>query len=406
MISMYRLYGVAAMAVALTVATPLPARAAAGAGAQVSAPDPGSLLSAQATPVAAPLVHAGERYVITYRSRGVRGEPIVVSGYALLPKGQPPKGGWPVLAWAHGTTGVADTCAPSGDFPGSPGHDYQQLTEAALDWWLARGYAVTATDYQGLGTPGGHPYMDATSQLHSMVDAVRAIHRLRPGAFSPDWLVMGHSQGGAAALEVAAHGQTDLPEFTLRGAIAIAPGGYGYASLAQYVLNTPHIPPGIAVFFPIMLHGAAAADPTLDVERVISPDMQPLMNLAQSRCLSELREEVHESPASVFKQGADLKPLLSYLDRQSLEHMVPAVPVMLIQGDHDQAVSARGTQAYYQQVCQAGKTAFYQAVANGSHRDSLSQSPVGAQAFLVYLDGGKALQSCAPLAAPAATGAH
>lgn len=35
--------------------------------------------------------------------------------------------GWPVLAWAHGTTGVADTCAPSGDYAGGPVHSYQEV---------------------------------------------------------------------------------------------------------------------------------------------------------------------------------------------------------------------------------------------------------------------------------------
>ena len=404
MISLYRLCGTAALAITLVGTAPLLARTAGEPGANpaletpVSAPSPGSLLSVRATALPATLAHAGERYVITYRSRGVQSEPIVVSGYVLLPKGQPPQGGWPVLAWAHGTTGIADTCAPSELFPGGPEYTYQALMETALDWWLARGYAVVATDFQGLGTPGGHPYMDATSQLHTVDDSVRALHRLRPHAFSPDWLVMGHSQGGAAALEVAAHGQTDAPELKLRGAIAIAPGGYRYASIVPYLHDHPQPPVGVAVFFPILLQGAQTADPSLHVDDLLSPDMQPLMALARSRCLSELRQEVHESPAQVFKQGADLKPLVSYLDRQALEHMSPKVPVMIIQGEADQLVDPRGTKAYYRQVCQAGKTVFYHAVVNGSHRDALSQSPQGAQAFLDYLNGQKSLPSCAALA--------
>ncbi len=405
MMSMYRWWGAAALAATLVVAAPLPARAAGGTAVPVAAASPGSLLSAEATPVPTVLAHAGERYLITYRSRGVQGEPIVVSGYVLLPKGQPPFGGWPVLAWAHGTTGIADICAPSGDFPGGPVHDYQQQMEGALDWWLAQGYAVAATDYQGLGTPGGHPYMDAISQLHTVDDAVRALHKLRPQAFSPNWLVMGHSQGGAAALEVAAHGQADAPEYKLRGAIAIAPGGYSYATITQYLLAHPHPPVGVAVFFPIMLEGAQTADPSLHADQLVSPDMQPLMALARSRCLSELRQEVHESPASVFKPGVDLKPLQAYLDRQAIEHMSPTVPVMLIQGSADRLVDPRGTQAYYRQICEAGKTVFYHAVANGSHGDALRLSPDGAQAFLADLDGYRPLPSCATPDA-AARGAH
>lgn len=382
--------GAALLATILMLAAALPAQAAT----PVAATTPGELLSVQAQATGAALAHAGARYLMNYRSRGVRGEPIVASGFALFPRGEPPKGGWPVLAWAHGTTGVADTCAPSGDVPGGPVHDYQQVADATLDSWLARGYAVVAPDYQGLGTPGGHPYMNAASQLHGVDDAVRAIHRLRPQALSRDWLVMGHSQGGAAALEVAAHGQADAPEYTLRGAIAIAPGGYDYAGIARYAQEHPHPAPAVAAFFPIVLLGAQAAEPALDVGQLAAPEMQPLLTLAHSRCLSELRGEIRQGPARVFREHADLKPLLAYLDRQAIEHMAPTVPVMLIQGSADDLVDARGTQAYYTQLCKAGKPAFYRPIKGGSHRDALRNSPPVAQDFRDWLDGRGTLRPC------------
>lgn len=386
-------------AIALAACVTAPA-AAEGVAEAVAAPAPGALLSVQPTPVPATLPHAAERSVITYRSRGVRGEPIVVSGYALLPTGQPPQGGWPVLAWAHGTTGVADTCAPSGDYAGGPVHDYQLLMDQSLDGWLAQGYAVVATDYQGLGTPGGHPYMDAASQLHTVDDSVRALHRLRPGAFSVDWLVMGHSQGGAAALAVAAKGQQDVPEFKLRGAIAAAPGGFRYSAILAYLRANPRPPLGVALFFPIMLEGADVADPGLRVDRLVSADMQPLVTLARSRCMSELREEVKSAPASVFKPDADLAPLEAYFERQGIERMVPRVPLMLVQGSADALVDARGIRAYYQQVCKNGSNIFYHDVPGGDHRASLQASAQAAKAFLAQLDGQGKLASCAALPAP------
>ncbi len=116
---------------------------------------PGSILSIAQQDVTNLFPHADQRLLINYRSRGVNGEPIVTSAFILLPKGTPPKNGWPILAWAHGTTGVADTCAPSGDYVGGPVHSYQEVASKALDSWLARGYAVVAPDYQGLGTPVG-----------------------------------------------------------------------------------------------------------------------------------------------------------------------------------------------------------------------------------------------------------
>ena len=86
---------------------------------EVSSIKPGTLLSVEPQQPSSLLSNADKRFVVNYRSRGVKGEPIVASGFILLPKGKVPKGGWPVLAWAHGTTGVADTCAPSGDYVGA-----------------------------------------------------------------------------------------------------------------------------------------------------------------------------------------------------------------------------------------------------------------------------------------------
>lgn len=140
-----------------TTASPVPSKINEGQIANITALTPGTILSLQVqTPDL--FSNAAERYIISYRSRGVHSEPIVASGYVLLPKGKAPKGGWPVLAWAHGTTGVADTCAPSGDYADGPVHIYQQIAAKALNAWLARGYAVVAPDYQGLGTPGGYQY--------------------------------------------------------------------------------------------------------------------------------------------------------------------------------------------------------------------------------------------------------
>src|SRR5205085_4122719 len=52
-------------------------------------------------------------YRILYRSTGLNGEPIAVSGAVIVPQFPAPAGGRPIIAWAHPTTGVAVKCAPS-----------------------------------------------------------------------------------------------------------------------------------------------------------------------------------------------------------------------------------------------------------------------------------------------------
>ena len=51
------------------------------------------------------------------------------------------------MAWAHGTVGIADKCAPSWAGRSQRDVDY-------LNHWLGQGYVVVASDYQGLGVPG------------------------------------------------------------------------------------------------------------------------------------------------------------------------------------------------------------------------------------------------------------
>ncbi|VVJ25425.1 Secretory lipase precursor [Amycolatopsis camponoti] len=358
----------------------------------ISSKTPGTILSIQEENTGL-FTNASQRFLITYRSRGVQSEPIVTSGYLLLPKAKVPQGGWPVLVWAHGTTGVADTCAPSGDYAGGPVHVYQQIAAKALNAWLARGYAVIAPDYQGLGTPGGHPYMNAQSQLHTVVDAVRATHHLQPYKFSKNWYVMGHSQGGAASLKVAADGQKDAPEFNLRGAIALAPGGYQYEVL-EYVASNPQITTDVAAFFPIVLLGAEAADPGLAPANLVSPDMGVILNSARNRCLSELQSDLKAAPKTVFKPNVDLTHLTNYLKKQSIENMTPSVPLLIVQGDKDQLVDYRGTYAYYQQVCKNQKPIAFHPVKNGDHRDSLRQSEFLIGSFINSVEQGKTINTC------------
>ncbi|WFD08105.1 hypothetical protein MVES1_003475 [Malassezia vespertilionis] len=341
---------------------------------------PGELFSAQSQPVETVLSHAKERYLFTYRSRGSHDQPITVSGYTLLPKGDPPQGGWPIMAWAHGTTGVADICALSSVYPGGPEYDYQDITLPVLDAWLQKGFAVVSTDYEGLGMPGVHTYINAKSQMQTVVDSVRAMRRMYPNATNDKWIAMGHSQGGAAALSVAASGREYGRELDLRGVVSIAPGPSGSMHIAQ--LGSPPIPVGEVVFLPILLLGAQAVEPSLNVSNLLDDAMKPVMLMAGSYCLSELRKNITKSPERVFKEDADLQPLRSYIQKQSVQTMEPNVPVLFVQGTADEVISPNGTRSYYEKLHAENRTVFYEPVVNGSHRDALAKSPTLINAFL------------------------
>jgi pimeloyl-ACP methyl ester carboxylesterase len=179
---------------------------------------PGSVVSAMTVPGLSRDVPADQVLAakVVYRStEGDTSGPTEVSGMVFAPKKPPPPGGWPVFAFAHGSTGIDTHCAPSlsADLVGQG---------AFITGWIRAGFAVAFPDYQGLGAPGIHPYLDSRTAGFNLIDAVRALRNTFPG-ISPKWAAYGSSQGGGAAWAANEQAATYAPELQLVGATAIAP---------------------------------------------------------------------------------------------------------------------------------------------------------------------------------------
>src|SRR4051812_13808840 len=188
-------------------------------------PKHGQLLKASKLTGEPALASAGKTWFVKYRSVDVDGKAITVSGIVSLPKGKAPKNGWPVISYDHGTTGIADVCAPSRDATDNPAHLYNSYAYPLLNRWLQAGYAVVRTDYQGLGTPGVHQYLVGVSEGRSTLDVVRAARELN-AKISKRFAISGHSQGGHAALWGAYLAPTYTPELQLHGTVAFAPASH------------------------------------------------------------------------------------------------------------------------------------------------------------------------------------
>lgn len=136
-----------------------------------------------------------------------------------------------MVAVAHPTVGVADACAPSED-PGS-------LRDVALPW-AARGFAVIAPDYAGLGNEGVQGYTANHDTAHSLLDGARALRALlAPGAVDHRVLLAGYSQGGGAVLASQGLASSYGAGGDVVAAIAFAPqffsriGSFGYVQLLR-----------------------------------------------------------------------------------------------------------------------------------------------------------------------------
>src|SRR5580692_10197882 len=124
-------------------------------------------------------------YRVLYRSIGLDNKPILVSGVVIVPPGDPPPGGRPIVAWAHPTSGIVPRCAPSLAI-----FLFEQIQ--GLRSFVREGYVVAATDYPGLGTPGPHPYLVGTSEARAVIDSVRVAGSLPGVGDGNNFAVWGH----------------------------------------------------------------------------------------------------------------------------------------------------------------------------------------------------------------------
>jgi pimeloyl-ACP methyl ester carboxylesterase len=187
--------------------------------ADLSGTGPGSLVSAMTMPGFArrePEYRTRAARVV-YRSTTGDRQPTQVSGSVFVPRGDPPPGGWPVVAFAHGTTGIDEPCAPS------LSNDLLGYAET-VGILTTKGFAVALPDYQGLGEPGVHPYTDSRTAGLNVIDSVRALRATFPDV-SNRWAAFGGSQGGGAAWAADEQAHDYAPELTLVGAVAVSPVG-------------------------------------------------------------------------------------------------------------------------------------------------------------------------------------
>jgi len=183
----------------------------------VFAGPPGSLVRMQGRPD----IQVTKSYVwrILYRSVSFRGEPIVVSATVLVPFGAPPADGWPVIAWAHGTTGIVNKCGPS-RLPDP------LVRIGGINQVINGRYVVVATDYPGLGVGPTHPYLVGLSEGRAVLDSIRAVQAM-PAAHAGDRVALfGFSQGGHAVLWANQIAPGYAPELDLVGVAALAPPTY------------------------------------------------------------------------------------------------------------------------------------------------------------------------------------
>ncbi len=287
-----------------------------------------------------PLQGASINDNVLYTSRSTQGKRIAVSGSISIPKGKAPKGGWPVITWAHGTTGVADVCAPSRNNNASPAKDYISYVNPILSDWLKAGYAVMRTDYEGLGTPGPHPYLIGKSEARGTLDIIRAARQFDP-AIGKRYVIAGHSQGGHAALFAAGNASKWTPDLKLRGTMAYAPASHmKQQAQALPALTTPSSLTALATD---IVYGAATANPRVHPYVLLNNPVLDFYGQLDHTCLGQLGASNKLggiAPADMLNKQARTGPLYKVLDTNN-PAVVTSAPILVLQGLADTTVFPR-----------------------------------------------------------------
>jgi Secretory lipase len=154
---------------------------------------------------------------VMYASRDRLGRPIAVTGTVLSPtRPRTRRSDRGLVAFAVGTQGMGDQCAPSRQL--AAGREYESVFITGL---LARGCNVVVPDYQGLGMAGTPTYMSREVQGHVVLDALRAARDLDNPDIPRDGptAIAGYSQGGGAAASAAELWHDYAPDLDVLGAV-------------------------------------------------------------------------------------------------------------------------------------------------------------------------------------------
>ena len=344
--------------------------------------------------------------VMTYNMPYLLGQTKKATAMVFIPKTTRPTDGWKVVVWEHGTVGVGDSCAPSKNafHPG-----FKNMAQSLLK----EGYVIIAPDYEGLGTPGMHPYLNLKSEANSAIYAVKAYKERYGNQINGQWMSVGQSQGGHASLGTAEISNND-PNY--KGAVAGAPAsslGYIISTIApqaiKQLLQAGQVDAAIDVSGTLLAYasyttvGVTAYEPKFNYRELYKDRSRNIVELAEGStgenglCLSDLQKKFNDDIKDYITKNSD-KTVLDYpglVDNfqknptveKFLKDNQPATkkinsPVMIIQGTADTAVPYQVTVKLQEDLKAMGTDVTFLLVDKASHTEAIVQKNADLVAFI------------------------
>jgi pimeloyl-ACP methyl ester carboxylesterase len=313
------------LAALLTACGVVTAAQPAGAAPESAALAPGLVLTNSAAALPPELAALATAKRVQYVTTSITGSTITSTGLILTPKSKKKN---KVVAWAHGTTGLADQCAPS--------------TNQAVFWpeariavakLLGKGWTVAATDYPGIGTPLPHPYLIGASEGRAIIDSVKAARNL-DSALSTQYAIDGHSEGGQGALFASQMAPAYDGNLVLKGTSSIAPVSYA-DQIVPYIPGSPE-----QGYLVMALFGLATVDSSVQPLNILAAPAKLRLGVLNTGCLNEILAAYQNLTAEQLVVNGTVPDavLAKFAQYDNPGQTAPSAPILVVQGTEDTAV--------------------------------------------------------------------
>ncbi|KQX75541.1 lipase family protein [Aeromicrobium sp. Root472D3] len=331
---------------------------------------------------------------LMYVSTTARGRKDAVTGTMITPRAPwVGKGERPLISFAVGTQGMADTCAPSRQL--AAGSEYEGLFIKGL---LLRGYAVVVTDYEGLGTPGTHAYVNSTALGRNVLDAARAATRLgtdRVSATAPVFIA-GYSEGGNASAGALEQHRAYAPDVNVTA-------GYAGAVPADLTKVAPNLDGSLYAAF--LLYSVTALDatyPELGIPSLLNAAGKAALARADTTCTFDgVAAFPFTRSSTLTADGSSISSFLSRPDiAATLESLRlgkgrPDVPVLVAHTTLDDVVPYAQGRDFARSWCRNGaKVSFQPSLAPTHIGGAVSSFPKAFAFFEARVAGLPAVSNC------------
>jgi hypothetical protein len=292
---------------------------------------------------------------ILYGTKTSGGALAVSSGVVLVPPGEAPKEGWPVIAWAHGTSGVNRECAIS-------------LTAMGFAMYripnshLKNGYAVVATDYAGLGSDSAVAYMDRIGNAWDVIYSVKAAQKAVP-SLGQRWLAIGHS-AGAHAMRGVAELQAHINDPSYLGIVSLS----GLQDSRDPMVFISKNNPVLAIFICISVKELY---PAFEYKDVLTEKGLELFEQVKSRCQGPGFGRPERSSiigSEALKKDWDLNPYIDkYFKMDETGQERYKGPALVLIGENEKPYTLKNDPAVTQRMCQQGMDVLLKIIPGANH---------------------------------------